>query len=311
MNAKNLSWAVFLIVLGLILVLRNFGIIDFYLNWMMLWRFWPLILIYIGLTTLMENTSLKRFAWILPVLLLLFLVYVVNEGPGKRYSFNKGSKHSDGWERSEDSLHKQHFFQEMEPEIRKADFDFEGGGAEFILKDTTSYLIDVYSVSHKQNYTLEKVLKDSTVHLDMRMNSRSMNLDSRLRTNKTEIRLNALPIWDIEMNVGAGTCDFDFTPYRLKSLEMNAGAANIDVKLKDNYAKTKVSIEAGAASVTVRIPKESSCILDIDAVLSSKDFPGFSKREDGKYYSQHYNAAANQILIDIDAGVSEINILSY
>ncbi len=51
-NSRGIFWAIFIIALGIILLLRNLGIIT-----ESIWKFWPVLLILLGLRILLRRIS--------------------------------------------------------------------------------------------------------------------------------------------------------------------------------------------------------------------------------------------------------------
>ena len=49
----------------------------------------------------------------------------------------------------------------------------------------------------------------------------------------------------------------------------------------------------------------------MDAVLSSEDLTGFTKKNDGYYESDNFNGKGNLININVDAGMSSVTIERY
>jgi hypothetical protein len=83
------------------------------------------------------------------------------------------------------------------------------------------------------------------------------------------------------------------------------------MKLSDKAPSTEVEINAGASSVTLRIPKSARCRVHMDAVLSSEDLTGFTKKSNGYYESDNFNGKGNLINISVDAGMSSVTIERY
>ena len=73
----------------------------------------------------------------------------------------------------------------------------------------------------------------------------------------------------------------------------------------------RMLVDAGASSITVLIPQGVGCSLSVDAALSSKRFPGFTKNEDGLYETDNYRTADRRIEITIDVGVSSLKVERY
>lgn len=62
--------AIIFLTLGIILLLNNFGVIDWNI-WNLLWRFWPVILIIWGLKEVSEDSALLRLIAVLTELVLV------------------------------------------------------------------------------------------------------------------------------------------------------------------------------------------------------------------------------------------------
>jgi hypothetical protein len=71
MNQKNLTAGLILTLLGGILLLRNFDLLN--LNWSVIIKFWPLLLIYAGLSILYTNKK----GWLVPLAMLFITLMAV------------------------------------------------------------------------------------------------------------------------------------------------------------------------------------------------------------------------------------------
>jgi Na+-translocating ferredoxin:NAD+ oxidoreductase RnfD subunit len=76
MKNQNFTAGLMLTILGAILLLRNFDLLNF--DWEVLFQFWPLLLIYAGLATIYGNKK----TWLIPIAMigvtvLAILIYFV------------------------------------------------------------------------------------------------------------------------------------------------------------------------------------------------------------------------------------------
>jgi hypothetical protein len=71
MKNQNFTAGLILTILGAILLLRNFDLLD--LDWEIIIKFWPLLLIYAGLATLYGN----RKTWLVPLAMLMITIMAV------------------------------------------------------------------------------------------------------------------------------------------------------------------------------------------------------------------------------------------
>jgi len=73
--------------------------------------------------------------------------------------------------------------------------------------------------------------------------------------NRTAIELNTNPSWILDFNLGASAMDFDLTPYDIKKLNIDMGAASLRLKLGVPKNETRVIINAGASSIKISVPQ--------------------------------------------------------
>jgi hypothetical protein len=71
MKNQNFTAGLILSILGVILLLRNFDLLD--IDWGVIIKFWPLLLIYAGLATLYGNKK----TWMVPLAMLMITILAV------------------------------------------------------------------------------------------------------------------------------------------------------------------------------------------------------------------------------------------
>jgi hypothetical protein len=69
MKNQNFTAGLLLSILGVVLLLRNFNLLN--INWNVVLKFWPLLLIYLGLATLYGNKK----TWVVPIA-MIFITFV-------------------------------------------------------------------------------------------------------------------------------------------------------------------------------------------------------------------------------------------
>lgn len=312
MNSRKLIWGSFLILIGLLLIIHNFNIMPLSIDWSRMASLWPLILIILGLNSLAKNTNMNP--WIFngsaAIIIAIFIYQIVDfSGTKKGFSFDW----SDEFDMEIDSngVKRQDFDIPLDSGVSYASLSFEGGAAKFILTDTTSQLIDAATMTRKGEYSLEKVRTDSTEEIKMKLTSGNIKIKNGRVDNQVEVKLNPKLKWDFNFEIGAGAIDFDFSPYHVSAINLDAGAASIEMKLSDKAPVSNIDIDAGASSVTLKVPANARCRVKLDAVLSSKNLEGFTKKKDGYYESDNFNGNGNLININVDAGMSSVTIERY
>jgi hypothetical protein len=128
--------------------------------------------------------------------------------------------------------------------------------------------------------------------------------------NRVTLHLNAAPAWTVSIALGAGTGDFDFSAYAVPNLTLNAGVADVDLKLGDKAPQASVSIDAGVASVVVRVPKAVGCRLVSKGALTDNQLDDFVK-DGNAFLSPGYANTAKKIDITCNGGLSRFKIVRY
>lgn len=113
----------------------------------------------------------------------------------------------------------------------------------------------------------------------------------------------------LQVEAGAGEARLDLTELQVTDLRLQTGASSTSLTLPANAGHTRAKIEAGAASVTVRVPPDVAARIRAEGGLASINvdrnrFP----REGGLYRSPDYDTAANKVDLHIEAGVGSIDV---
>jgi len=318
MKTEKVIWGLILIFIGAVFLLSNFGVINFY--WGSVWRFWPIIFILIGANMLfsrLNGSTGSILSVSLTLAALLFLGYQGTREPERRMG-RSWFFHRDDWdEESTDTVRNNAnwtssntFTEAYSPGTKRAELNIKGGATSYRLDDTTSNLFNAEVKQNFGNYTLEKTTRDSVEVLNFRMRNKKQKWED-MDGNEVKIRLHANPIWDINVEMGAGETDFDLTSFKVGNLNLNGGAASFNVKLPEPVTTTNVAVETGVAEVNIRVPESSACRITVESGLSSKDFSGFTKQADGSYETSNYNTAAKKIDIHLKGGLSSFEVSRF
>lgn len=229
------------------------------------------------------------------------------------YNRDKDKDEDDNEMSEKRDIRNRHYEYEMESGLKEATLNFEGGAGEFKLKGSTDKLFEAESRSSIGGFRsdIRNNRNANTAVIDFKMESGNINLKKGNNENSVEFNLNKKLLWNIDLGLGAGEAKFDLSDFRVKSLKISTGVADLDVKLGDNVSRTDVKIESGMASMTLEVPKSVGCEVRIDGMLNDKDMGDLQKVSDGLYRSPGFDQAARKIIIDYDAGLSEVNIRRY
>ncbi|MEE8390993.1 MAG: hypothetical protein V3S14_09395, partial [Anaerolineae bacterium] len=119
---------------------------------------------------------------------------------------------------------------------------------------------------------------------------------------------NEVPI-TLEFDTGAGKAQLDLTDLRVTDLRVRTGASSTDVTLPANAGHTQAKINAGAASVSVRVPSGVAARIQAGGGFVSVNVDGNRfPRTGGVYQSPDYETASNKVDLKIETGVGSIHV---
>lgn len=125
------------------------------------------------------------------------------------------------------------------------------------------------------------------------------------------MRLNPNPEWEISVETGASSVDFDLSKFKVKELKLNGGAASFKVRFGMPVVMTDVDISTGVSGVDISIPQNAACSIETDSGLSDNKFDGFSKTSDNNYETPGFSSAKNKMHIHISGGLSDFKVRRY
>lgn len=334
----NIIGGIILIIIGFLFLGTNLD--WFHLDWSFhqIARFWPLMLIGAGVAAFLNHkksifnaTSALLIAFAIPLGLYTCVDDGVRNFKGDisddfnididDFDDNDFDNNDDdnNYRSKSDTMtgdrNKQYFAVEMSSDVKEATLNLKGGAAEFDLEESQNRLFEANTyLFYKNGYTLEEEKKDGAKVIDFTMKGKSKGFhfgDGEKMDNDVVLKLNTAPIWNIDMGIGAGEVDFDLSNYKVKNLDIETGAASIDIKLGDKQENVDVSIKSGVAEVKLAVPESVACEIRMDGGLNSKDFDDFEKISSGLYRSKGYSNATKKINIKVDSGLSSLKVSRY
>ncbi|KLT65991.1 LiaI-LiaF-like domain-containing protein [Pedobacter sp. BMA] len=321
MKLDRLIWGIILLFIGGVLLLENFGIIDFY--WRNVWGFWPIFLIIGGLNILFNRNNSQTGSIISIAVLVISLSFLFFKGQQepqrgnwwgnnfkKDIDVNIDDDHNDDQDTAFNMLNLSEPFVDTDS-AKKTVLNISGGGLSFNLDGETSSLINADVKKRHGNFSLKKLVTDSATVLTFSMDDRKSKWKFGDNGNDVGFKLNKAAKWDILMKLGAGEANFDFTDYKVRTFRFDGGAAALDIKFGDLLPITDVVVKSGVANVEIKIPETSGCRIKTKTGLSAKDFEGFEKLSEGVYETSNYKTSTKKIFINLDGGLSNFEVSRY
>jgi hypothetical protein len=307
MKTSHIFWGTLFIVLGVLILANNFSNINLY--WDNLWQYWPLVLVLLGVSMLVKNIAGKSvIAGAAAVVLALVIFASINFSTSFMFDDNFEVDIGSGVNGDHSVTEYREAF---DSSITNAILYLEGGVGNFRIGTETDDLIYTMLEGPPNNFNYSKNQIDSVANINLNMKDVTINLGSSKIKNKVDIALNTKPFWDLDLAFGAASMKFDFSKFKVEDINLDMGAAKLDVKLGAIADKLDFNLNAGASRIIISVPEEVGCEVSTDAVLSRKNINGFEKIESDFYRTDNFDSAGKKIYINIDCGVSSINIHRY
>jgi hypothetical protein len=317
MKLNRVMWGVILLFVGIVLLLENFNVIEFY--WRNVWAFWPVFLIISGVNILFNRnkSEVGNMISIGVLVVMLGVVFYKGQQPpankfwiGDRFTKDLDIEINDD---KEDSVQKLTFAEAFVAgdQAKKTVLNISGGGTSFKLEGETDSLLVADVERRRGNFILQKESSDSVTTLNFKMKDQKNNWSLGDGGNDVALKLNKLPEWNVNVNMGAGEIDLDMEEYKMRSFRFDGGAAAIELKVGELLPITDVFVKTGVADVKIEIPTNSGCRIKTKTGLSAKDFPGFIKIDNGNYETANYNASTKKVFIILDGGLSNFEVNRY
>ncbi len=308
MKNKTIFWGVILIIIGILFILKNFNVFIF--SWLDILRLWPVLLILIGISLLPIKNTAKL---ILSVVALVLTVIILAYSPGYwrdhaifRFPCERWVKHE---KLDYDDWSEQHINEPYSEDIQLAKLVFDAAAGTFKVIDVTSDLIEFQQEGNLGTYEFKSIDVDDRKVIKIGLKGTTIRRGTI--KNRVFLKLNTNPVWDLEFNVGAAKLEMDLSPFKINSLDIDGGAASIEVRLGDLADNTEINIDAGASSIVIKIPENVACEINTDTFLSTKDLKGFNKIGKNTYISENFADCDKNINIEIDTAISSLKVIRY
>jgi len=305
----SLVFPILLIAIGGLFLYENSH--PYFNPWSVLWRYWPLILIFVGLGKIWDGvrrskdpTARSDFptgSTVAILVVVLILAAVVWRAPrfSRHRDFSSSVSHrtqtvdlqgaqsvattinlgaGDLTIRKSDT-----------PHLLDASFDFMDGfrtpkveyhvdGQRGELEITEEGHSDFHVVAPNDNTRWNLGLGDTV----------PLTLDVTMGAGEGTLRLRDLPVTNLDMNLGAGRAVLDLTGTWKKDLDAD--------------------IKGGVGEAVIRLPKDVGVVVNASGGIGTIDASGF-KHEDGEYTNDAYRKSPVTIHLKVTGGIGRIQLL--
>ncbi len=291
---KKFKLAPFLLIsLGAIFLLNNFGILPWSI-WTNLWKFWPVLLILIGIEFIIGQTiSLKTTVILLILIFLIPIVIAVNPFTNNPLATNTLK------------------ISEELGSLTKAKIIIDLPATNLTIKgDNQSAKLITGNISfskaaNKPTVSVEESFGQEIVKITQESIPGLPFLTSL--KNNTDLSLSGQIPLEIQINTEASIQKIDLTNLRVDSLEINSKASDMNIKFGDTYSGTS-KIKTSATNLTITIPKEIEARIKIDSKVKNLSLAARFKNKKGAYQTTGFDTAFTRLDIQIESIAGSITI---
>ena len=300
----SLVFPIILITIGALFLIHNWR--PAFDPLPILWTYWPLILIFIGVGKIWDGIQRSRNpnappgisvgASVGTIAFVAVLVILLWHGRSlsRHHGFYSGSQHQS---------------QSVDLQgAKSAHARLEMGAGQLTINGGASRMLDA-DFTFSDSFDAPKVdysVSGGVGQLNISQESHSVHFgrsqnDWNLHFNKD------IPL-ELKVDMGAGQGDLHFRDIPLTRLDLNIGAGQMDVDFTgDRKTDLTADIEGGVGQANIRLPKNVGVIAHASGGIGSIDVHGL--RHDGDSYTNDaYGKSAATIRLKVEGGIGQITL---
>ncbi len=299
MKTGRIFWGVFFVLIGLLVLLRGVPALE--AGWMTIWRFWPLVLVLLGIALLFRHHAWRTIFVVIAAVFLALLCF------GLMSVFGDGDWHTT----SGGNPLTEEFTLPLVAGTEKAGLSLDLGRARFFVGGRTDKLLDASTQTSRGRYSFDHENINGVETIRLAYHQEGFFWRPWNTTNRAEIRLHDSPAWNIQIHSSASTMELDLRNHRVEDLKISANASSVSLVLGGNAPEAHVKIDAGVSALKVEIPDRAGCEVRIEGGLSHKKLNDFHKVASNTYRTENFDASPNRIFLSIHASVSSVRVTRY
>ncbi|GGE06381.1 MULTISPECIES: LiaI-LiaF-like domain-containing protein [Sphingobacterium] len=305
MNNK-IATGIWLVFAGLVFLLHNMKVIDF--NFYGIINLWPLILVSIGISLLLQGRTYSKYIVIASNIILCGIIFYKGITSKDTFYDRLGNIEVNTGDDIEGPF-TQVVSQNLSEDTETAKLTINGGAAKYN-----------FSAGKDSSLILDAKTAQATASLNLQSKGEknvSMELTSKMKNNKynnslIEVALNTKPLWDLEFNVGAAAITGDFKQMRIGKLEVNSGASSLNLYLpKPSDGVCDIEVNTAASKVILYLPKGAACQVETDALFSNNKYEDVDVVIDDVRKSKNFDQETNKYDIKVAGAANSLSILRY
>jgi hypothetical protein len=310
MKISSVRWGIILLGIGLFFLAINLGYLTHHVWWSLI-RLWPVFIIAIGIEMIFQRGSLRFLAVLSPLVIAAAFVYAAFADSDYNKFYWRHTFNSNDYDYSHDS---KRFEFERDDSLKslKVNFDFTAGQIWIGPTSRSLFSGDFEYWREPPTCKLKRDLYTAEIFVNSEENDRWIFGNRKHDNNDARVFIgDYLPV-EIRLKSTAASIDMDLADIIVDNVRIDAGASDIGIKLGCRSKEVSVKIDSGASKVRLSLPYEMGIKLKMDTIVSPTNFRGLSLRKvAGGYESDNYATSSCKAEIDLDSGVSLVEIDAY
>jgi hypothetical protein len=299
----SLVLPVILITIGVLFLLHNWR--PSFEPWEILWDYWPLILIFVGLGKIYDNfqrdrnpkaasaISVGTTVGVLAFVAVLALLLWHGRGVARRHGLY--------------SSEVDHTSQSVDLQgAKSARAHLEMSAGELTVSSDSQHALDAdFRFTHAYDEPrVDYHVTDAVGEIRISQDSHPVRFGNT--KNEWNLRFNKnLPL-ELRVDMGAGQGNLDFRDIPLTRLDLHLGAGEVDVDLTgDRKTDLTAQIEGGVGQANIRLPKRIGVIAAASGGIGSISTHGL-QQNGGSYTNEAYGKSPVTIHLKVSGGIGEI-----
>lgn len=299
----SLVGPVILIGAGIVFLMNNMGLLGWDV-WLVLFRFWPVLLIAAGLDVLIGRHSLLGSLVVVVLLIVALVVAVWFSMPGRAGALQLTTG----------PLHTEQISQPLQ-DMTRAAVTVRIGAADVRLhagEEGDDLITGQVTIGEREQLERSYEKSGETGYYTLAAEGQSSwwpaSLNQMDTTGRTwDLGLNPdVPI-DLKVNTGLGRTELDLTTLNISNLSVNGGIGQAVINLP-RQGILRATIEGGIGEVVINVPQGMAVRVRAEGGIGGVNVSGNYQRNNDEWVSPNYETAENRIDVRVKGGIGAVRV---
>ncbi len=286
-------WGIILLFFGILLLLQTLDVLPWSL-WDTLWKFWPAIIIIVGLGILLRRAN----PWLVSLIVVVILggclgIAIWQHGTGEvpRGVITRT------YSQPVDNL-----------QSAEVNINFNAG----------RLTLDKLSVNSPDLFEADSSVKNNVPSLQADLKTTGNEGTLFLDSINQQYWPNGGIFWDIGLtgkiplvlyiNSAASTLDLNLESVNMTSLNIDINAGSCDLELPVPNGVVETIITANAATVNISVPDNAAAKIQASSTVATLNVGSRFTKQGNDYVTSNYDTAANRIELNLNTNVGTVTV---